>query len=395
MAFTNDDDSGLEGNVDELLISAIEENENLWNKIISLKVEKEETRRRENLLETKLKEKEETCKEREAEIVSLRKELEQVKKGWKSSQILETILKSQKPQHDKSGIGFKGESSITKNSVKRYDDALSGNPKEEKVCHRRCIPDLKNEERITTKKNVDSNHGYYNKYKLVFHQRPISNPKNEAGVIPRKEIDSNHGYYNSGCSRHMKRDKRKFVSLREKEGKVSTESEFSRIAGKGIITVINGKGKAQDALLVYRLKHNLLSVSQICDQGHNVVFSTKDYEIRNSSSGEFVAKGVRTLDNIYILDKIQENECYLSQTDESWLWHKRLRHTSLKNLININKIKAVRDIPSLFKPNQGVCCPCQHGKQTRTNHKTKELSTSKPLEIIHSDLCGPTRNQAL
>eukprot|EP00253_Pinus_taeda_P032422 PITA_32422 len=110
MAFTNDDDSGLDGNVDELLISAIEENEKLQNKMISLKVENEETKRKEDLLKNKLKEKEESWKEREAEIVSLKKELEQVKKGWKSSQILDTILNNQKPQHDKSGIGFKGES---------------------------------------------------------------------------------------------------------------------------------------------------------------------------------------------------------------------------------------------------------------------------------------------
>eukprot|EP00253_Pinus_taeda_P017654 PITA_17654 len=261
MAFTNDDESGLEGNVDELLISAIEENEKLQNKIISLKVENEETRRREDLLETKLKEKEETCEEREAEIVSLRKELEQVKKGWKISQIFETILKNQKPEHDKSGIGFKGESSSTKNSAKSYVDALSSNPKEEKVCHQRRIPDPKNEERITPKKHVDSNHGYYNKYKLVFHQRPISNPKNEAGVIPRKEIDSNRGYYNSGCSRYMTGDKRKFVSLSKKAGNVSFGSGSARIAGKGTVTLINGKGKAQDALLVDGLKHNLLSVT--------------------------------------------------------------------------------------------------------------------------------------
>ena len=46
MEFTNDDDSGLEGNVDELLISAIEENEKLRNKIISIKVDNEEIRRR-------------------------------------------------------------------------------------------------------------------------------------------------------------------------------------------------------------------------------------------------------------------------------------------------------------------------------------------------------------
>jgi len=107
-----------------------------------------------------------------------------------------------------------------------------------------------------------------------------------------------------------------------------------------------------------------------------------------------VAKGVRTPDNIYILNKIQEDKCYLSQTDESWLWHKRLGHTSFDNLINISKINAVQDIPKLFKPNQGVCGPCQHGEQTRTSHKTKEFSTSKPLEIIHADLCGPTRTLA-
>jgi len=61
-------------------------------------------------LKNKLKEKEEVCEEREAEIVSLKKELEQVKNSLESSQILDTILNNQKPQHEKSGIGFKGES---------------------------------------------------------------------------------------------------------------------------------------------------------------------------------------------------------------------------------------------------------------------------------------------
>lgn len=146
----------------------------------------------------------------------------------------------------------------------------------------------------------------------------------------------------------MTGDKGKFVSLNKKEGNVSFGSGSAKIAGKGTVTLINGKGKDQNALLVKGLKHNLLSVSQICNQGHNVVFSTKDCEIRNSSSGERVEKGVRTLDNIYILNKIQEDKCYLSQTDETWLWHKGLGHTSFDNLININKINAVRDIPKLF-----------------------------------------------
>ena len=51
--------------------------------------------------------------------------MEQVKKGWESSKILDIILNDQKPQHDKSGIGFKGESSSTKNNAKSYADVLS------------------------------------------------------------------------------------------------------------------------------------------------------------------------------------------------------------------------------------------------------------------------------
>ena len=56
-------------------------------------------------------------------------------------------------------------------------------------------------------------------------------------------------------------DKRKFVSLRKKEGNVSFGNGSGRIAGKGTVTLINGKGKAQNALLVNGFKHNLLSVT--------------------------------------------------------------------------------------------------------------------------------------
>ena len=41
----------------------------------------------------------------------------------------------------------------------------------------------------------------------------------------------------------MTRDKRKFVSLNKKEGKVSFGSGSTKIAGKGTVTLINGKEK--------------------------------------------------------------------------------------------------------------------------------------------------------
>ena len=106
-----------EGNIDELLISVIEENEKLRKKVISLIIGKEESKRKEEFLNNKLKQREEICEKREAEIFSLRKELNQVNKSWKSYQTLNTILNTQIPQHNKTEIGFKGESSSSKKNA--------------------------------------------------------------------------------------------------------------------------------------------------------------------------------------------------------------------------------------------------------------------------------------
>ena len=66
MEFTNDDDSELEAerNMDSLLMNSIEEIENLQKKIISLKIEREEAKIREDFLNIKLKEKDDICEKR-------------------------------------------------------------------------------------------------------------------------------------------------------------------------------------------------------------------------------------------------------------------------------------------------------------------------------------------
>ena len=43
-----------------------------------------------------------------------------------------------------------------------------------------------------------------------------------------------------------------------------------------------------------------------------------------------------------------------------------------------------------------VCGPCQLGKQTKAKHpNTQTSTTSKPLELLHLDLMGPTRTESL
>ena len=55
----------------------------------------------------------------------------------------------------------------------------------------------------------------------------------------------------------------------------------------------------------------------------------------------------------------------------------------------------MRGFPKIVKPLNLVCRHCQHGKQTKASFKTKEHMTSHPLEIIHIDLCWPTRTKIM
>ena len=78
-----------------------------------------------------------------------------------------------------------------------------------------------------------------------------------------------------GCPRHMTREKTNFLSLAATQG-------GSIAFGNGKSSLIVGIGKIgeslshsiEDVYLVDGLKHNLLSVSQLCDKDNLVVFTS-------------------------------------------------------------------------------------------------------------------------
>ena len=78
--------------------------------------------------------------------------------------------------------------------------------------------------------------------------------------------------------------------------------------------------KAENVLLINNLKPNLLSASQMCDQGHICIFDYKKCEIRSKHSGKLVGTTVRTPSNVYILEN--DEQCYMSKIDEIFLWHR-------------------------------------------------------------------------
>ena len=125
----------------------------------------------------------------------------------------------------------------------------------------------------------------------------------------------------------------------------------------------------------------------MCDNGHEVNFISKGCEIRNAKSRKMVGKAIRS-DNMYIFYDTRYN-CCMIKIEESWLWHGRLGHVNFDNLVKISNIGVVRGLPRLAKIDNIICKSCQLGKQTRVHFKSKEFNTSRQLELLHADVCGP------
>jgi hypothetical protein len=85
----------------------------------------------------------------------------------------------------------------------------------------------------------------------------------------------------------------------------------------------------------------------------------------------------------------------MGKTNERWLWNRRMGHTKFDKIVKIITKQVVRDMPKIAKLSNTIHKQCQHGKQTRENFKSKEYSTPKPLKLVHTYLCGPTRTHNL
>jgi hypothetical protein len=77
-------------------------------------------------------------------------------------------------------------------------------------------------------------------------------------------------------------DRDRFLTLRkERDGSFSFGNDDStKIIGKSTVRIGNRNRKAENVLLVEDIKHNLLSVSQMFDEGHKITFDSQKSKIR-------------------------------------------------------------------------------------------------------------------
>ena len=145
----------------------------------------------------------------------------------------------------------------------------------------------------------------------------------------------------------MTEDKSMFTSLSSKDDGYVTFGDNS----KGKIIGIGNVGKEpspiiENVLLVDGLKHNLFSISQLCDRENRVIFDNATRTIENIKDNKTLFIG-QIGKNVYVFttnDVAPTNEtCLTAMNDDGWLWHRKHAHINL--------------IPKLFKKDLVIGLP--------------------------------------
>jgi len=122
-----------------------------------------------------------------------------------------------------------------------------------------------------------------------------------------------------------------FLTLTMKEG--GNVKFGGNQSGKiiGIGTIGNSSISINNVWLVDGLSHNLLSSSQFCDNGYDVMFEKTNCIVINKDNKFIVFKGKR-VENVYKInfsELVDQKVIYLlSMNDEKWVSHRRLGHAN-------------------------------------------------------------------
>ena len=165
---------------------------------------------------------------------------------------------------------------------------------------------------------------------------------------------------------------------------------------------INSTTFIENVFHVKGLKYNLISISQLCDKGYTVSFSPIMCVITNPKDNSIIFIETRH-GNVYIVDlnnMSNLSQCLMANKDKneeiSWLWHRRLGHVSINLMSKLIRKDLVRGLSKVRLETNKLYDACQLGKQTRNSFRpTNIVTTSRPLELIHIDLFGPTRTTSL
>ncbi|XP_071723969.1 uncharacterized protein [Rutidosis leptorrhynchoides] len=210
-------------------------------------------------------------------------------------------------------------------------------------------------------------------------------------VSPR---ETDEWYFDSGCSKHMTGEKRMLKDIvYKRQGNVMCGNGNSNaIVGKGRLPLLSDS-KIKHALLVEGLKHNLISIAQVCDKDCEVNFTKHGCKVVNKE-GKIIMTGSRKTDNTYTLDG--DIKCPKTSTENLKIRHKKFGHIGTKKLANLSKSESEKGLGVITYDPDRMCGDCKVEKNTQVKHPIVSYNTAKrPLKLPHIDLMGPMLTPSL
>lgn len=168
--------------------------------------------------------------------------------------------------------------------------------------------------------------------------------------------------------------------------------DTAEIVGKGDIRLEMSTGCS---LLLKEVRHvpdlrlSLISTGKLDDEGHYSTFGNGMWKLTKGSL--VVAKGKKDCS----LYKTQAKLCkaQLNTVEGSFdKWHQRLGHMSEKGMKLLCRRQS---IPDLQGGPADKCVDCLMGKQHRVSFTKKLKRTTRKLDRVYSDVCGPMKVKSL
>ncbi|GJW45470.1 retrovirus-related pol polyprotein from transposon TNT 1-94 [Tanacetum coccineum] len=207
-------------------------------------------------------------------------------------------------------------------------------------------------------------------------------------------------YLDSGYSRHMTRVKQYLHRYSKDLGPKVVFGDDSLGDTEVYGSVNYNRITFTRVAYVNCLKHNLISISQLCDANFKVLFTKTQGTIFNQND-EVVLIAPRRRD-VYIINMSsfnkESNTCFLAKASPrvKWLWHTRLSYLNFKNNNNLAKHNLVSGLPSLTFSKDKNYLAYEKEKHHRASFKTKRsFSINKSLHLLHIDLFEPVKPQTI
>ncbi|KAJ6642522.1 Thymus-specific serine protease [Pseudolycoriella hygida] len=173
-----------------------------------------------------------------------------------------------------------------------------------------------------------------------------ANVDSKAFYLSKAVLNDNEWFLDSATSFHMspRADWMKNPLNKPIDHIVAANNEKLKVKAAGVVEVnvsidgVENEISIRNVLHVPDLSSNLLSISQLCQKGHTVIFRNEGCQIFDAGMN-LTATG-RHVNNMFLLN-VSNNCClFTADVSEMLLWHRRLGHLNRNDLC---KLKCIAD----------------------------------------------------